>query len=74
MANDTAGTGKKGLAKFWQYLREVRLELKKITWPTHKDTFKKTLLVLVVVVVTSVLLWGLDQLLLIIAGLIVKGV
>ena len=72
MSND-AQSQKKGAAKFWQYLREVRLELKKITWPAHKNTFRQTLLVVFVVAVTSVLLWGLDQFLLIIAGLIVKG-
>lgn len=73
MANETAGAPRKGLAKFWQYLKETRLELKKITWPTHKDTFKKTLLVIFVVALTAVVLWGFDQLLLIAAGFIVKG-
>jgi len=69
MANDAAAP-KKGFAKLGQFLKEVRLEMKKITWPTHKATFKSFLLVVVVVVVCAAVLFGFDRLLLLLAGVI----
>ena len=69
MANDAAAP-KKGFAKLGQFLKEVRLEMKKITWPTHNSTFKKFMLVLVVVVVCAAVLFGFDRLLLLLAGVI----
>lgn len=69
MANDAAAP-KKGFAKLGQFLKEVRLEMKKITWPTHKESFKKFMLVLVVVVVCAAVLFGFDRLLLLLAGVI----
>jgi len=32
-----------------QFLREVRIELKKVTWPSRKDTLYATIIVLVCV-------------------------
>jgi len=32
-----------------QFLREVRVELKKVTWPSRKDTLYATIIVLVCV-------------------------
>ncbi len=32
-----------------QFLREVRIELKKVTWPSRKDTIYATIVVLVCV-------------------------
>lgn len=43
-------------------LKESRVELRKIVWPTRQETWQTTLIVLAVVVVTALLLWGVDSL------------
>lgn len=43
-----------------QFLREVRVELKKVTWPSRKQTMGSTLVVLVVVVIISLFLGVVD--------------
>ena len=42
---------KKGLMKF---LRDVRIELGKVTWPTRKDLAQSTLVVLVAVAIAAI--------------------
>jgi preprotein translocase subunit SecE len=44
-----------------QYLREVKIELKKVTWPSRKQTFGSTLVVLVLVMLISVFLGVVDM-------------
>ena len=41
------------IGKSLQFLREVRVELKKVTWPSRKQTIGSTLLVIVLVMVIS---------------------
>jgi preprotein translocase subunit SecE len=48
---------KRGLMKF---LRDVRIELGKVTWPTRKDLLQSTLVVLVAVAIATVYTFGLD--------------
>ncbi len=43
-----------------QFLREVKTELKKVTWPTRKDTLAGTAIVLVTVGVAAVFLFIVD--------------
>jgi preprotein translocase subunit SecE len=43
-----------------QFLREVRTELKKVTWPSRKDTLSGTLVVLVAVFIIAIFLWIVD--------------
>ncbi len=31
--------------KIWQFIKEVKSELKKVTWPTKRDTWRYTLAV-----------------------------
>ena len=45
-----------------QFLREVRQELKKVNWPTRKELFAYTVVVLVTVVVLTSLVFGMDLL------------
>ncbi|MDR3293455.1 MAG: preprotein translocase subunit SecE [Clostridiales bacterium] len=40
--------------------KEMRSELKKVTWPTHKEAFKQTLVVLAVVACFLVVLFVMD--------------
>ncbi|KKR33571.1 MAG: Preprotein translocase, SecE subunit [Candidatus Falkowbacteria bacterium GW2011_GWF2_39_8] len=42
------------------YLKESAEELKKVTWPTKKETYNYTLLVIGVSVVVALFLGGLD--------------
>ena len=45
-----------------EFLHESRFELRKVVWPTLGDTRRTTLVVMVVVVLVSLLLAGLDAL------------
>ena len=44
-----------------KYLREVRQEVSKVTWPTKKETFTTSGIVLVVISIAAVILMLLDQ-------------
>ena len=52
----TSGT----IDKIGQFLREVRIELSKVTWPTRKDTIASTSVVLVIVILIAVFLGIVD--------------
>jgi preprotein translocase subunit SecE len=43
-----------------QFLREVKVELKKVTWPSRKQTMGSTLVVLVIVTIISLFLGVVD--------------
>jgi len=43
-----------------QFLREVRAELAKVTWPTRKDTIASTSVVLVIVILIAAFLGFVD--------------
>ncbi len=43
-----------------QFLKEVRYETKKVTWPTMKESRGTTLVVIVVVIITAVFLFSVD--------------
>lgn len=43
-----------------QFLREVKFELKKVTWPTRKQTMGSTLVVLVLVTIIAFFLGAVD--------------
>ena len=47
--------------RLWKYLVACKGELKKITWPTPKQTTKNFLIVLVVILVMGLFIFGLDQ-------------
>jgi len=48
---------------FFSLLKEARVEIRKVVWPTRQETTQTTLIVVVVVLVMALLLWGLDSLL-----------
>ena len=50
----------------------VKTELKKVIWPTKKETYKYTVVVLVVCALFALLFWILDTGILAILGAIVK--
>lgn len=44
-----------------QFLREVKIELKKVTWPSRKQTMGSTLVVIVLVIIISLFLGIVDM-------------
>lgn len=48
---------------FWALLKEARIEIRKVVWPTRSETTQTTLIVVAVVLVMALVLWGLDTLL-----------
>jgi preprotein translocase subunit SecE len=48
------------LTRSMQFLREVKIELKKVTWPTRKQTMGSTLVVIVLVMIISLFLGLVD--------------
>jgi len=41
-------------------LKEVRMELKKVNWPTKQETFRYTLIVMGISVAVAIFLGGID--------------
>jgi len=48
--------------KAWEFIKGARTELRKVAWPTRQETIQTTLVVVVMVIVTALILWGLDSL------------
>jgi len=48
------------LGKTTEFLTNVRGELEKVTWPTKKDTYSSTIVVILLVLAVAVFLWVVD--------------
>lgn len=59
-APDTTANTRSTVGGIKKFLREVRTELKKVTWPTRQQLMAYTVVVLVAVVLVSLLIWILD--------------
>ena len=82
MAADTKAAAKKSAKKpannkkpnvfkrLWKYLLACKGELKKITWPTPKQTTKNFMIVLVVIIVMGLFIFALDRGLFALLGLV----
>jgi len=46
--------------KVLQFLKEAKVELKKVTWPTSKQTLASTSVVIIVVIIVSMFLGIVD--------------
>jgi preprotein translocase subunit SecE len=44
----------------WEFAKGARTELRKVVWPTRKETIQVTLLVVVMIVIAAFLLWFID--------------
>jgi len=51
------------IGKTSKFLTDVKVELKKVTWPTRKDTYASTIVVIVLVMVSAAFLGGVDVIL-----------
>lgn len=60
------------LAKTTEFLANVKGELKKVTWPTRKDTYASTLVVIVLVLAVAVFLWAVDSVLSMLIQLVIR--
>jgi preprotein translocase subunit SecE len=50
-------------SELWQFVRDSRVELRKIVWPNRQETLMTTLVVFVFVLVAGVFFWALDLIL-----------
>jgi preprotein translocase subunit SecE len=46
--------------RFLHFLRETRIELRKVVWPTREETTKTTGIIMIAVVVVAIFLWIID--------------
>jgi len=63
---------KNGFDRFKRFLREVRSELRKVTWPTRDQVKSYSLVVASVIIVLTVLLWLADSVFSQVLKLIIK--
>jgi preprotein translocase subunit SecE len=59
-ARQTSIINKGYAGKAVQFLREVRAELRKVTWPTRKQTVGSTVVVIILVMIVSFFLGAVD--------------
>lgn len=57
--------GKNKMAKFApiDFLKQVRSEARKVTWPTRQETIASTIAVFIMVIIASIFLFAADQVL-----------
>ena len=46
--------------RFLHFLKETRIELRKVVWPTREETFKTTGIIMIAVVIVAIFLWIID--------------
>jgi len=49
------------IGKVSEFLSNVKSELNKTTWPTKKDTYGSTVVVIVLVIAVAIFLWLVDS-------------
>ena len=45
----------------WEFIKGARGELRKVSWPSRKETGQTTLVVVAMVILIALILWGLDS-------------
>jgi preprotein translocase subunit SecE len=48
------------MQRFMQFLKEARAELGKVTWPTRRELYESTILVIVSVILITVFIGAVD--------------
>lgn len=51
---------KQGFKRIIGYLKDVRFEMRKVSWPTKRETFRYTLIVIFVSLIVAIFLGALD--------------
>lgn len=54
------GPKERRIKRWWRFLKEVRLELKKVSWPTRSEVATYTAVVITVVLVLTAIVFALD--------------
>ena len=54
-------TGVKNAGGITRCMRETKVELKKVTWPTKQELIANTAVVLIAVVICAALIWVIDS-------------
>ena len=49
------------MSKLGNYVKESYLEMKKVTWPNKKETYRYTLLVIGISIAVAIFMWFFDQ-------------
>jgi preprotein translocase subunit SecE len=49
--------------RFWNFVLDSRIELRKVVWPNRQETMQTTLVIMAFVAVAGAFFWGLDVLL-----------
>jgi preprotein translocase subunit SecE len=67
-ARESSGGGMLGKpAQWWEnsrnFFQEVRSELKRVTWPSRREVYATTVVVILTSILFGVYLWGLDLIL-----------
>jgi preprotein translocase subunit SecE len=44
----------------WEFAKEAQIELRKVVWPSRKETAQVTLMVVLMVIAVSIFLWLVD--------------
>lgn len=57
-----AAAAKKPKKSIVKYFKDLKSEFKKVVWPSKKSVFNNTVVVLVTLIVSGLLVWGLDTL------------
>ena len=55
-----------------RWFREMKSELKKVVWPTKKQTLNNVIVAAVVMVASGIVIWAFDQLALLIVNSLIK--
>lgn len=48
--------------KAWGFMKDSRNEMRKVVWPNRQETTRTTMMVIAIVVVMSLIVWGVDSL------------
>jgi len=55
-----------------EYIRQVKSEMKKVTWPTRQETITSTIAVFIMVTIAAIFLFTADQILSYLVSLILS--
>ena len=58
--------------KILTFIREAKTEIRKVIWPTRQETLYTTFIVVVITVIMSMILWGLDTVLVHLVSFIIR--
>lgn len=50
-------------SRIWELMKEARVEVRRVVWPSNQETTQTTLIVIVIVIIFALIMWGLDALL-----------